>query len=112
RIGLRAVHAELDYGDPTLPEGVKHASFVFTGEDHDQEKFQVFMNSRHDLSYTYSVQYHFDPTSDWEGERFSYEIPPQRTEDRTLLLNPYESIGFLEVSVFPHRLDRGMVDST
>jgi hypothetical protein len=46
------------------------------------------------------------------GRAFSYEFPPKATEDRTLLLNPYEQIGFLEVRVFPHEIDGGVIDST
>ena len=70
------------------------------------------MNADRDTSYRYSVQFHFDPNSDWQGEKFSYELPPKTTEDRTLLLNPFEMIGFLEVRVFPNHMDAAVIEST
>jgi hypothetical protein len=70
------------------------------------------MNKALDLSYRYQGQYHFDPLSGWEGEKFSYELPARQTEDRTLLINPFNEFGFLEITLVPGDMDAGMIDST
>jgi hypothetical protein len=110
RIGLTAAHMALDYGAPGEPDN-RHAEFVFDPDNQAERRFEVFMNRKFETTYTYRTQYHFAAGSGWEGERFSYELPPRRTEDRTLLLNPYEHLGFLEVSVVPNRIDWGAIDS-
>jgi hypothetical protein len=70
------------------------------------------MNRSLDMSYRYQMQYHFNPLSGWDGEKFSYEFVPRSTEDRTLLINPFNDFGFLEVKVFPGDLDPGIIDFT
>ena len=50
-------------------------------------------------------QFHFDPASGWDGEQFSYPNPTETTEDRTLIANPNESLGFMEVRLEPHAID-------
>lgn len=110
-IGLTSAHIALDYGDASNAANHKHGDFVFDTEDTAEKRFEVFMNEQHDTDYTYQVQYHFDSASGWEGEKFSYDCPVQRTEDRTLLLNPFEALGFQEVRVFPNRIDPGIIES-
>jgi hypothetical protein len=113
QIGLTSVHVSLDYGDPTDATSHKHGDFVFDAQNRGEKKFEVFMNARRDTAYTCQVQYHFDPASGWEGQRFSYEMPAKKgTEDRTLLVNPFEHLGFLDVRIFPNHIDRGVVEST
>ena len=112
RIGLTSAHVSLDYGSPSDPENHRHGDFVFDRSSSLPEKFAVFMNESLDTEYQYAVQYHFDPTSDWEGEHFTYDSGPITSEDRTLLLNPHEVIGFHEISIFPNRIDEGIVDLT
>jgi hypothetical protein len=111
RIGLTAAHLALDYGSPADPDNNRHGEFVFDANHQDERRFEVFMNKTFDTTYAYKVQYHFAPDSGWEGQRFSYELPSRRTEDRTLLLNPYEHLGFLDVSVVPNRIDWGAIES-
>lgn len=108
RIGLQSAHVALNYGTPHAPDE-KHGEFIFESKGHE-EKFEVSMNKDRDTTYRQSVQYHFDPGSGWEGRHYSYTLPVGTTEDRTLLLNPYEHLGFLEVSVFPHEIDSEIVD--
>jgi hypothetical protein len=103
-IGLTSAHVSLDYGD-------KHGDFIFDPQDHGRKQFQVFMNQNHDTAYTCAVEYHFDPQSGWDGRRFTYQIPAKQLEDRVLSLNPFEDIGFLEVKVFPHDIDAGVIDN-
>lgn len=112
KIGLTSADVAIDYGKPSDAAGLKHGDFVFDDQNPGPKRFEVFMNDRHDTSYTYQIQYHFDPGSDWEGQKFSYEVPKRTIEDRTLNLNPYEDIGFLEIKVFPNRIDKGIIDST
>ncbi|WP_102126985.1 hypothetical protein [Deinococcus planocerae] len=111
RIGLKSAQVALDYGDPADPTNHRHTDLVFDREHQGAQTFQVFMNRTRDTAYRYSVQYHFDPQSAWAGQRFSYDLPARRTEDRTLFLNPYEDLGFLEVDVVPGRIDWGVVRS-
>ena len=111
RIGLTSAHVSIDYGDPAAPATLKHGDFVLGGEEQEPQRFQVFMNERLDTSYRYGVQFHFDPQSSWQARQFSYEAPPQLTEDRSLLINPHERLGFLEVRIEPTRVDWEVVDS-
>lgn len=105
QIGLTSAHVALDYGDPADPENHRHGDFIFDADGNDQQNFEVFMNGPADTEYQYQTQYHFDPASGWDGERFTYDLEPITTEDRTLLLNPYEQLGFLEISVEPTEID-------
>jgi hypothetical protein len=112
RIGLTSAQLAIDYGNPSDAANNKHGDFIFDAQSRESKQFQVFMNVKRDTQYTYSVQYHFDPASGWEGQKFSYELPPQKTVDRTLFVNPFEDLGFLEVRVFPNQIDRGIIQST
>ncbi len=111
-IGLTSAHVALDYGTPADAGNHRHQEFIFDAQNHDSKKWEVFMNQTRDTTYTYNLQYHFNPSSGWEGEKFSYELPPRNTEDRTLLLNPSNDLGFLEIQVVPNRIDWGVIEST
>ena len=111
KIGLQSSHVSLDYGDPQDAVNHKHGDAIFDPTRPKEFKFAVFMNANHDTAYTYSAEYHFDPNSGWDGRTFSYQFQPRTTEDRDLFLNPYDQIGFLEVQVFPHQVDPGVIDS-
>ena len=110
-IGLSSAQVALDYGDPADAQDHKHGDFVFSPVDTGPKTFRVFMNSTRDIDYAVKRQYHFDPQSGWEGDRFSYDIPAERTEDRTLFINPYENIEFLQISVVPGEVDWEVVSS-
>ncbi len=69
------------------------------------------MNANHDTGYRYATEYHFDPESGWDGRVYSYQFAPVTTEDRTLFLNPFDQIGFLEIRIFPHQVDAAVIDS-
>ena len=104
RIGLSSASVALDYGDSGDPEHEKHTDIVFEGEDNTGKTWEVFMSDL-ETSYKQAVEYTFDPDSDWKGESFQYELPPEETEDRTLVLNPHKHLGFLDVTVQPNRMD-------
>jgi hypothetical protein len=112
KIGMHSAELAVDYGDPSDPANNKHKDFVFDPAHAGTQKFEVFMNKKLDNEATHQVQFHFDPSSGWDGEKFSYEFPPKKTEDRTLYINPFEYLGFMEISVMPHRIDKGMVEFT
>jgi hypothetical protein len=112
RIGLQSLQVSLDYGNKAVPTDHKHGDFVFDAVQKDPRKFEVFMNKSRNTAYNFNVQYHFDPLSEWEGSKFSYEIPEKLTEDRTLMLNPFNDIGFLEIKIKPHKIDAGVIEST
>ncbi len=111
KIGLQSAHVSLDYGDPQDAANHKHGDVIFDASRPKEYKFAVFMNANHDTTYTYASEYHFDPDSGWDGRSFAYQLPRRKTEDRNLLINPYDQIGFLEVQVFPHQMDPGVMDS-
>jgi hypothetical protein len=110
-IGLAQIDLALDYGPPTDPTNHRHHDFVFTPDDRGPKRVEFAVNLRKDRTYKASVQLHFDPNSGWDGEKFSYDLPARETEDRTLLLNPAEALGFLEVRIAPHRIDPGIVEA-
>jgi hypothetical protein len=112
RIGLLSAQLTLDYGQPTDPAGVKHKDLTFDAAHPKTQQHTFTMNPRLDTSYRLGVEYHFDPASGWDGERFSYTLPAKTTEDRTLLVNPYEHLAFVEVKVVAGDIDWGMVRST
>lgn len=111
RIGLSSGQVALDYGNPADPLNHKHGDFVFTSNDPGPKEFRVFMNETRDIDYAVSTQYHFDPQSGWTGDRFSYEIPPSRTQDRTLFVNPYEHVEFREIPIVPGDIDWQVLSS-
>jgi hypothetical protein len=111
KIGLNSAHVSIDYGDPTDESNHKHGDFIFDAQNKGQKKFEVFMNKTLDTAFKYEVDYNFDPQSGWDGQVFSYHLPARLAEDRALNLNPYDDIGFLEVKVFPSKIDWGVLDS-
>jgi hypothetical protein len=112
-IGLVEAHVSIDYGPETGDEqNHKHGDFLFSPADASPKTFQVYMNEQRETDYTYAIEYHFDPESGWDGDKYTISIPPTRTDTRNLVLNPYEQLGFLEVKVFPHRIDAQVVTST
>ncbi len=111
RIGLTSAQVALDYGSTDNPATLKHGDFSFDANSPQSRAFKVFMNDTHDLDYRQQVQFHFNPGAGWEGHRFSYNLPAERTSDRTLLVNPFEHFAFLGVQIVPHRIDWGIIDA-
>ncbi len=111
KIGLNSAHVSIDYGDPIDEANHRHGDFIFDAQNKGQKKFEVFMNKTLDTAFKYEVDYNFDPQSGWDGQVFSYHLPARPAEDRALNLNPYDDIGFLEVKVFPSKIDWGVLDS-
>jgi hypothetical protein len=105
RIGLRSINVALDYGNPADPPNHRHTDLVFDATTPMSQRWEVFVNNTLDLGFTPRIEYNFDPQSDWQGEQFSYVVEPGWTTDRSLTLNPYEQLGFLEVGVLPTTLD-------
>ena len=60
-------------------------------------------------NYAYNVQYHFKPDSKWKSEKSSYEFPEKITEDRTLLIHPFDSLVFLDVTISVSNIDWSQV---
>jgi hypothetical protein len=109
-IGLLSAHVGLDYGDPTSTAGVKHGDFVFDPQHMTQQTWAVFEGLIQKTSYTYTIDYEFDPESGWQGEKTSYTLPPVTTENRLLTLDPFDTLGFMQISIQPGRIDPGTVD--
>lgn len=110
-IGLRTAQVSLEYGDPADPATLKTQELTFDIDDKDARTWEVFLDKDLDLSYRAGVQFHFDPASDWKGDKFAYELPPAVTEDRSLVLNAHEHVGFLDVAVQSNKVDWKVVDS-
>lgn len=102
-IGLSSAHVQLRYGQEGDPDK-KHKDFVIDKDS--PEKTDWLVKTIPGISrYSYSVQYHFDPDSDWKGDKMSYEFDEKMTEDRTLLLHPFDSLVFLDVVVSASQID-------
>ena len=101
----------IDYGDPADPQNFRHGEFQLTAADPGPKRFETFLNARRDIGFRVGCQYHFDANSGWIGEKLSYEIPPRDSLDRTLNVDPVDALGFLELEVFPNRIDAGIVEA-
>ena len=112
KIGLHSAQVALDYGNPADPSNHRHKDMVFDKDHTGEQKWEFFLNSKFETQFFSSVQYHFDPGSGWDGEKFSYQIPAEKGEDRTLYINPFENFRFQEYLVTPRGIDFGVVDFT
>lgn len=109
RIGLASAHVKLQYGKPGSPDR-KFKDFVIDETSPEKLDWLVKMTPGM-LDYSQQIQFHFDPDSDWIGEQQSYELPEVMTEDRTLLVHPFDHLGFLEIEVSPSLVDWTVVSS-
>lgn len=109
KLGLKAVEVALDYGKPSDPGGVKHKDMRFEGDAPAEQGWKIFQNDGELQEYDYTVQYHFDPASGFDGKQLSYSFGPARTADRTLVLNPHEQIGIATVQVSAGEVDWGQI---
>ena len=109
-IGLRMVEVAMSYGKPTDPGGIKAKDMRFEGQDAPEQKWTVFQNDGDIQTYRYTVQYHFDAAAGFDGAALSYQFGPFETTDRTLVLNPHESIGIVTVNVAANNVDWGQID--
>lgn len=111
RIGLFTTDVSIDYGDPADPQNHRHEEFRLAAADPGPKRFETFLNAQRDIAFRAGFQHHFDANSGWIGEKLSYEIAPQETTDRTLVVDPANNLGFLEPQVFPNRIDGGIVEA-
>lgn len=109
KYGLLSGHAALDYGSASDPAGVKHGESIFDNTNRGAKfTWDVSMDG-FVTTYNSTVDYHFDPNSGWQANKDFYQLPTVTTENRQLSLDPTWSIGFLEVKIFPHQIDRSIV---
>lgn len=111
KIGLFSTDVSIEYGRPTDVQGHETTQFQLTPQSPGPKHFETFLNASPDLDFQVGIQHHFDASSGWTGEKLSYELPPRRTLDRTLHVDPADDLGFLELQIFPHRIDEGIVDA-
>ncbi|WP_395711071.1 hypothetical protein [Reyranella sp.] len=109
-IGLRAAEIALSYGKPGDPGGVKSQNLRFEGQNAAEQSWTVFQNDGDVQSLRYTVQFHFDPASGFEGSKFSYEFGPFETTDRTIVLNPFEHVGVRTISAVANKIDWGQIE--
>ena len=109
-IGLLEAHVALDYGDPTSTTNDKHGEFVFDLQHQTQQTWAVYEGLIQQTQYSYTADYKFDPESGWAGEQTSYTLPTVTTENRLLNLDPYDFLGFLQLSVSAGRINADLVD--
>ncbi|WP_452223648.1 hypothetical protein [Lacinutrix chionoecetis] len=109
RIGLSSAHVKLNYGIEGDTDK-KNKDFVIDKET--SEKLEWLVKTIPGINkYSYSVQYHFDPDSNWRGDKMSYDFDDTLTEDRTLSLHPFDSLIFLNVVVSASKVNWSQVDS-
>ena len=112
KIGLLKADVELEYGDLNNPDEVRRKDLSFTKDGDKQASHKFFLNQDLDLEYRARTQYHFDPGSGWEGRAMTYELPATETLDRTLLVNPWSELGFLEIKLVSGEMDQVMMRHT
>jgi len=108
-IGLQSAHVAIDYGDDSGPH-TKHGEFVFDSPQTGPQTWEVFQGFVQSTTYRYAVDYTFDPSSGWVGEKSRYTLPAVITENRQLTLDPRDVLGFLNVSVACGLVDADLVD--
>jgi hypothetical protein len=101
RIDLSSADVALDYGSGP---GAKHKDLVIDAHSPARQEWTVHCMPGQ-TSYTESLQYHFSPDSDWVAERYDYDLPALRTEDRTLLVHPFDRLGFVTLDVQADQVD-------
>lgn len=111
RIGLFSTDVMIDYGDAADPQNHRHGEFRLTAADPGPKRFETFLNASRDIAFQVGFQHHFEADSGWIGEKLTYEIPARLTTDRTLNVNPADDLGFLELQIFPNRIDAGIVEA-
>src|SRR5262249_51629315 len=111
RIGLFSTDVAIDYGNAADPQNFRHQEFRLTAADRGPKRFETFLNAAREISFRAGIQHHFTADSGWIGERLDYEIPPRETTDRTLNVDPANDLGFLELQVFPNRIDAGIIEA-
>ncbi|MGE0576423.1 MAG: hypothetical protein AB7F22_10310 [Reyranella sp.] len=109
-IGLSAAEIALSYGKPGDPGGVKSQNLRFEGQNAAEQSWTVFQNDGDVQSLRFTVQFHFDPASGFEGSKLSYEFGPFETTDRTIVLNPFEHIGVRTISAVANKIDWGQIE--
>jgi len=111
-IGLLATDVELEYGDPSTPNEIRRHDIRFRKDGESTTHHSFFLNEDLDLDYRVRNEFHFDAASGWEGSALSYDAGVQTTTDRTLMVNPYEALDFLKVTVLPGEMDAEMLRHT
>lgn len=110
KIGLGSLHVAIDYGDPNDPPRHKHGEMMFDLAQQAPQSWEVYKDITDSREYKYTVDWHFDPTSHWRGEKASYSFDPATSENSDLYLNPSTFLTFVEVLVSPGRIDWALVD--
>jgi hypothetical protein len=108
-IGLETVHVAIDYGNPAAPDA-KHGEFVFDATHTAATSWDIFEGQIHTTEYSYTADYTFDPASGWAGAQNRVQLASVTTENRQLTLDPYATLGFIDVAITPGRIDPGVVD--
>ncbi|MBY5974192.1 hypothetical protein KUV28_17680 [Ferrimonas balearica] len=108
-IGLMRADVELEYGRTSHPAEVRRADFSLAPDGQTSASHKFFLNEVLDLTYRVGQQYHFDPGSGWEGRVMSYDFPAAETLDRTLLVNPWTELGFIDIRIVAGEMDAAML---
>lgn len=94
-IGLESVSVALKYG------GDYKGDFTFDRQSNQRWAKEFSTNAKRDTAYDYQLEYRFKPNtlSGWEGEKNVYPIKAESTQSRSLQIDPYNSLGFLDIAV-------------
>ncbi|MDD4777176.1 MAG: hypothetical protein PHV53_02690 [Fermentimonas sp.] len=102
KIDLASAHVQMNYGKPGTDK--KHKDFIIDKDS--PAKLEWLVKTIPGVNtYGYTVQYHFKPDSEWKSEKSSYEFPEKVTEDRTLLVHPFDNLVFLDVNISASNID-------
>ena len=97
-LNIRQVEAALTYGDPSDGLPLEQQSLLFRDSTGDKT-YAVKRRGRKSLAYTCALTYAFAHTQATNSDTFEYKIPPAARTGRSLLINPYEDFGVLDVDV-------------
>jgi hypothetical protein len=102
---IREVVATLTYGEPDDPVPPESRDLLFRADSTGDKTFSVKRRGRKTLAYKYSLTYDFtsDPALDAESQRL--EFANRTATSRTLLINPTNDFGVLNLDVEPGSID-------
>ena len=110
-IGLTSVNVALRYGRDSDPGGPKAVDFIFDRATPTEQRFEPAMNATLDTTFHYRIEYNFTGGSGWQGKDTTYVVEGD-TEDRTLEVDPFRHLGFLDVAIGPGDIDARVVTAS
>lgn len=101
-LGIRQIQVRLIYPDDEVD--ALERTLVFRRDSTGDRTVAFRRAGRRSLAYTYQVTYEFEPRPGTDADALHYQLPPQVTTARSLVINPHADFGLLDVQVEAGRL--------